>query len=92
MKMLMTSATNQSLCANLTSSHGKATLRGQAYGDSPKTLVFNARVQMSPQELQAAIEQHLKSECGEALRLRITAMQSLSPGRLVPLHRYATAL
>ena len=92
MKMLMISANNQSLSANLTSSQGKATLRGQVYGDSPMTLVFNARVQMPPKELQTAIEQHLKSECGETIRLQITAIQSLSPGRPEPLHRYATVV
>jgi hypothetical protein len=90
MKMLMVSASNQSLSANLTSSQGKATVRGQIYGDSPMTLVFNARVQMSPQDLQYAIEEHLKSECGETIRLQITAIQSISPGRPQPLHRYAT--
>jgi Ni2+-binding GTPase involved in maturation of urease and hydrogenase len=90
MKILMVSASNQSLSANLTSSQGKATLRGQIYGNSPMTLVFNARVQMSPEDLQAAIEGHLKSECGETIQLQITAIQSLSPGRPQPLHRYAT--
>jgi Ni2+-binding GTPase involved in maturation of urease and hydrogenase len=92
MKMLMVSASKQWLSANLTSSQGKATLRGQIYGDSPVTLVFNARVQMSPQDLQGAIEEHLKSECGETIQLQITAMQSLSPGRPQPLHRYATVV
>jgi Ni2+-binding GTPase involved in maturation of urease and hydrogenase len=90
MKMLMVSASNQSLSANLTSSQGKATLRGQICGDSPMTLVFNARVQMPPEELRAAIEEHLKAVCGEIIQLQITAIQSLSPGRPQPLHRYAT--
>jgi len=92
MKMLMVSASNQSLSANLTSSQGKATLRGQIYGDSPLTLVFNARVQMSPEDLQAAIEEHLKSECGETIQFQNNAIQSLSPGRPQPLHRYATVV
>jgi Ni2+-binding GTPase involved in maturation of urease and hydrogenase len=90
MKMLMVSAGNQSLSANLTSSQGQATLRGRIYGDSPMTLVFNARVQMPPEELHAVIEEHLKAVCGETIQLQITAIQSLSPGRPQPLHRYAT--
>jgi len=90
MKMLMVSGSNQSMSANLTSSHGDASLRGQIYGDSPMTLIFNARVQMSPEDLQAAIEEHLKSECGERIHLQITAKRSFSPGRPEPLHRYAT--
>ena len=90
MKMLMVSASNQSLSANLTSSQGKATLRGQINGDSPMTMVFNARVQMSPQDLQDAIEEHLESQCGETIQLQITAIQSLSPARPQPLHRYTT--
>ncbi len=89
MKMLMVSADHQSLSANLTSSQGKATLRGQMYGNSPVTLTFNARVQISPAELHAAIEEHLKAVCGETIQLQITAIQSLSPGRPQPLHRYA---
>ena len=89
-KMLVVSASNQSLSAGLTSSQGKATLRGEICGDSPMTLVFNARVQMPPEDIQAAIEEHLKSECGETIQLQITAIQSLSPGRPQPLHRYAT--
>jgi hypothetical protein len=92
MKMLMVSASNQSLSANLTSSQGKATLRGQIYGDSPITLVFNARVQISPAGLHAAIEEHLKALCGETIQLQITAIQSLSPGRPQPVHRYATVI
>ena len=92
MKMLMVSASNQSLSANLTSSQGKATVRGQIYGDSPITLVFNARVQISPGELHAAIEEHLKALCGETIQLQITAIQSLSPGRPQPVHRYATVV
>jgi hypothetical protein len=92
MKMLIVSASNQSLSANLTSSQGKATLRGRIYGNSPITLVFNARVQLSPAELRAAIEEHLKAFCGEAIQLQITAIQSLSPGRPQPVHRYATVV
>jgi G3E family GTPase len=92
MKMLMVSASNQSLSANLTSSQGKATLRGQIYGDSPMTLVFNARVQMSPEELHATIEEHLKAICGETIQLQINAIRSLRPGRPQPLHRYVTVV
>ena len=92
MKMLMVSANNQSLSANLTSSQGKATLRGQVYGVSPMTLVFNARVQMPPEELHSAIEEHLKAVCGEKIQLHITAIQSLIPGRPQPLYRYATVV
>jgi hypothetical protein len=91
-KTLMVSATNQSLSANLTSSEGKATLRGQLDADSPTTLVFNARVQVSPAELQAAIEEHIKVLCGETIQLQFTAMESLSPGRPQPVHRYATVV
>jgi Ni2+-binding GTPase involved in maturation of urease and hydrogenase len=92
LKMLIISGSNQSLSANLTSSQGKATLRGQIYGESPITLVINARVQIAPSELRAAIEEQLKAKCGQAIQLRITAMQSLSPGRPQPVHRYASVV
>ena len=92
LKLLMFSSSNQSLSANLTSSRGKASLRGQISGDSPVTLVFNARVQLSPAELRAAIEESLKALCGEALQLQVVAIQSLSPGRPQPVHRYAAVV
>jgi hypothetical protein len=75
MKMLMVSAGNKSLSANLTRSQGKATLRGQMYGNSPITLIFNARVQIPPAELHAAIEEHLKAVCGETIQLQITGFR-----------------
>ena len=90
-KMLIVSS-DQSISANLTSSQGKATLCGQMYGDSPITLTFNARVQMCPGELHAAIENHLKAACGEIIQLQVNAIQSLSPGRPEPLHRYAAVV
>lgn len=91
-KMLMVSASMQSLSANLTSSEGRASVRGQITGDSPITLVFNARVQIAPVELRTVIEEHLGAACGEVIQFKIDAIQSLSPGRPQPLHRYATAV
>jgi Ni2+-binding GTPase involved in maturation of urease and hydrogenase len=91
-KMLVISAGNQSLSASLTSSQGKVTIRGQMYGDSRVTLVLNARVQLPSEELLAAIEEHLKTACGAIIQLRVSAIQSLSPGRPQPLHRYATVI
>ncbi len=56
------------------------------------TLVFNARVQMPPEELQSTFGEHLKAQCGDDIELRINAIQSLSPGRPQPVHRYATVV
>jgi Ni2+-binding GTPase involved in maturation of urease and hydrogenase len=92
MKMLMVSANSQSLSANLTSSRGKAIVRGQLSGSTPMTLIFNARVQMPPEELHSTFGEHLKAQCGDDIELRINAIQSLSPGRPLPVHRYATVV
>ena len=92
MKMLLVSASNQLLSANLSSSQGKPAIHGRIFGDSPLTLVFNARAQISPEELHAVIVEHLKALCGETIELQITAIQSLSPGRPQPVHRYAAVV
>jgi G3E family GTPase len=89
MKMLLVSVTNETLSANVTNSKEKATLRGQIYGDWPMTLILNARVQISPEELLTAVKSHLAAECGGRIEFQITSIQSLSPGRPQPLHRYA---
>jgi len=92
MKMLIVSPNNQSLSANLTSSKGKVSVRGQLSGSTPTTMVFNARVQMFPEELQFTVGEHLKAQCGDKIQLQIGAIQSLSPGRPQPVHRYATVV
>lgn len=91
-KLLMLSATGLSLIANLAGSREKAIVQGQINGDSPIRLVLNARVQIGPEELLSMIEEHLRAGCGDKMGLYITAVQSLSPGRPQPLHRYATAV
>jgi G3E family GTPase len=91
-KLLMVSATGQSLIANLAGSREEAIVQGQINGDSPIELVLNARVQIGPEELLSMVEERLRAACGDAIKLHVTAIQSLSPGRPQPLHRYATAV
>ncbi len=86
-KMLLVSATNETLSANVTNS--KVTLRGQNYGDWPMTLILNARVQISLEVLLTTVKKQRGAVCRETIESQITFIQSLSPGRPQPLHRYA---
>jgi len=84
--------------------HGDQTLQGNVTGTfAPLSLLgllgtaageasmqLNARVHIAPNELQTICEAALRSTAAAFnLAWRITALQSLSPGRPVPTHRYA---
>lgn len=88
-KIHIVSRRNESLSANLTGLCGTTTVQGQIYGDSPLSLVLNARVQMPPEELHHAIQRHIEAACGGRFGLEISQIQSFSPARPQPLHRYA---
>lgn len=78
------------LVANLTSTSGTIAARGEIAGTPTRaTLTVNARVEMTPEELQGIVEDVLKTVAGDAIGVTMTAMHSLSPGRPTPTHRYA---
>jgi len=91
-KLVLTASTGQ-YTASLTSTYGIPIIRG-GMADSPTdvSLVINARVEMSPGTLQGIVEEVLLAEGGGILDLEIETMQSLSPGRPVPTHRYASVV
>ncbi|MEN6347009.1 MAG: GTP-binding protein [Armatimonadia bacterium] len=79
--------------ANLTSTSGTPTVRGEIEGN-PVTvsLVLNARVQMSPEELRSIVEGAFAEIAGDGHDLEVETLHSLSPGRPVPTHRYASVV
>jgi G3E family GTPase len=78
--------------ANLTSTGGAIAARGALDSASSAALVVNARVEMTPEELQGIVESILRTVAGDTLTATITAMHSLSPGRPTPTHRYGVVV
>lgn len=88
LKLLVQTATG-SLVANATTTAREPTLRGELGGATEEAvLVLNARVHMPPDDLQTLVEESLQSTAGEAVEAEIAHIQSLSPGRPEPKHRY----
>jgi hypothetical protein len=81
-------AGDESLTANLTSSHGVPLLRGTITGQPRKgVLLVNARAHIAPEPLRTLVERQLQA-AGDGLQLTIEALQSFAPSRPQPLHRY----
>jgi len=97
---LLLSAGSEQCIANLTSTDGEVSVRGQAgAADRAETpgradtaaqaeLVLNARVEMSPEELEALVRRHLSAAAAGGVAAEIVHLQSLRPGRPRPTHRY----
>jgi hypothetical protein len=86
---LILSAAGGRLLANVTSLEGPIDLRGSmAPRPGEASLVLNARVEMPPAELESAVRAALAGPAGEGPAVRIVHMQSLTPGRPRPTHRY----
>lgn len=76
--------------ANLTRLGGEIALHGceALMGQSAK-LIFNARVQMSPTDLEAAVRQAVASSAGRDQSATVQTLRCLMPGRPNPTHRYS---
>ncbi len=80
----------ENVTGNLTSNMGPVHVRGRLDpAASEAAMRINARVRIGPQELKVLVEGALRQAAGERLALTITALNSLSPGRPVPTHRFA---
>jgi G3E family GTPase len=82
---------DQTVTGNVTSNYGPISLLGtlsSAAGEA--TMRLNARVHISPEELNALCVDAVRDICtASGMSWRIAALRSLSPGRPVPTHRYA---
>jgi len=86
-KMLLSAGSEQCI-ANLTSTDGEVSVRGQAGNAGRAELVLNARVEMPPEELEALVRGHLSAAAAGGVAAEIVHLQSLRPGRPRPTHRY----
>jgi len=87
---LLLSAGEERYVANLTCLDGQASLRGGvSAAHRQSNLVLNARVEMHPGELECLVRDHLAKAAGQHVAVQIDHLQSLSPGRPNPTHRYS---
>lgn len=75
--------------ANLTQLGGEPLVQG-TIGGEPRgaQLVINARVELAPEELRGIVEEALREVSAGRVGIEELAIQSLSPGRPEPVHRY----
>lgn len=87
-KMLLT--TGDRICVvNMTSQKGKIDLRGKVDESAPKArLVVNARVEMSPKDLERVFRENLETLLKGRVKIVYRRLRSLRPGRPEPIHRY----
>jgi G3E family GTPase len=81
------------MVANLTSANGKISVRGAINGSPAKAdMIVNARAQMPPDELEKVVRRIVAEVATGSVKASIMHLQSLSPGRPRPTHRYATTV
>ena len=78
--------------ANLTSINGDIDVREVAPKTDVPTLIFNARVQMPPEELEKIVRGLLTTAAVEQLDIQIQSLRCLMPGRPVPTHRFTESV
>ena len=73
--------------------HSTLKVRGEATGGVPDVeMTVNARVQMSPAELEAAVREELEKAASALDSYEIEVLKCLQPGRPNPTHRYDTVI
>jgi G3E family GTPase len=87
------SADGVQLAASLTQSRDPVVVRGDAGRPRREVkLILNARVEMTPPDLAAAVEAGLRAAAAGNIRWQITDFQCLSPSRPQPTHRYSEVI
>jgi G3E family GTPase len=86
-KIILESGDNY-LTGNLTGSGSTLNFKGSAGKSSAARLTLNARVEMSPDELERIVRKTLDLNTKESITLKIAALRSLSPGRPDPTFRF----
>jgi G3E family GTPase len=83
------STTGGFVVANLISAGARVSVRGQVRGTPLEAeLIINARVQMSPRELEQLVRRTIREVATGSMRAEILKLRSLSPGRPRPTYRY----
>jgi len=83
------SSQDDSVAGNLTSGSGEPVVQGEVKRKTRESaLVVNARVHMPPERLRTLVEKSLYATAGEGMATRIMSLESFSPSRPQPTHRY----
>jgi Ni2+-binding GTPase involved in maturation of urease and hydrogenase len=86
---LLLSALGGHYAASLTRTDGDIRVRGDMGGSPTEAgLILNARVEMSPPQLEAVVREAIVAACGTRIVARVEHLKSLSPGRPSPTYRY----
>jgi Ni2+-binding GTPase involved in maturation of urease and hydrogenase len=82
-----------SVLANLANSSTEPAVQGDLQGRPAEAeLLVNARVHMSPESLQALVENSLRASLRDNAGTRVVSLSSFSPSRPHPTHRYSAAV
>jgi G3E family GTPase len=81
---------DQYISANLTGSSETLTFRWSAGRSNSAEMIVNARVEMSPGDLEQLFLASLNFVAGNEIKTRIRRIRSLSPGYPNPTYRYGT--
>ena len=73
---------------NLVGTRETLEVHGEAAQGTSATLTLNARVQMTPEQLEAIVREQMAKVCGTAVTAQSVAWRCLSPGRPNPTYRY----
>lgn len=85
---LLIEAGEHYVIGNLTGKKDSLDIRGaELVGDEAK-MILNARVEMSPMDLERIISEVVSTACGEGIIQKVEASKCLSPGGPNPTHRY----
>jgi G3E family GTPase len=76
------------ITGNLTGSGKTLSFKSSAGQSSQARLTLNARVEMGPEALEKIVRKTLATHTGQDIKLQITTMRSLSPGRPYPTYRF----
>lgn len=85
---ILIKASDSFLIANLTGSNKTITVRGDLQKSDNAKITINARVQMSPDDLENYIEEEISNVCNDKIKYEKVASKCLSPGRPNPTFRY----
>ncbi len=88
LKMLIQNG-HQYLMANMTGKNNEITMKGSLTKAEDVKLTVNARVQMSPEELESVINGSMALVCQDGISCATIASRCLSPGRPNPTYRYS---
>jgi Ni2+-binding GTPase involved in maturation of urease and hydrogenase len=89
---VLLSAESGSVGANLTSGASEPAIFGGVNRKSREAeVILNARVHMAPERLRALVERSVRATANEDVTTRILSLDSFSPSRPRPTHRYDRA-